>query len=246
MISHRPLTDGNGRRVLITRPEPAATTSGGSLAQAGFHPVLLPLTQTKALDFNRDSADYTAVTVTSANALRHVDALFLAQFHDLPLFAVGEGTAQAAVEAGFNNVIEGGGDAERLAMKLSQNVAPGASLLYLAGRVRQPLFENRVAQLGLTMRVIDVYDTVVLTYQPAELEHILAGPTFSAILLYSGAAAGNLARYADRLAPWLDARTQFFCISARVAANLPFAWRMQAVIASHPDEAGLFQLFERI
>ncbi|RVD11473.1 uroporphyrinogen-III synthase, partial [Mesorhizobium sp. M7A.F.Ca.ET.027.02.1.1] len=36
-------------RVLVTRPEPGASRTAHRLEEAGFQPVLLPLTETKAL-----------------------------------------------------------------------------------------------------------------------------------------------------------------------------------------------------
>ena len=61
-------------------------------------------------------AHYGAVIVTSANALRGIEAhLAGSRLLKLPLFAVGEHTAAAARRAGFDNVIAAEGDAIRLA-----------------------------------------------------------------------------------------------------------------------------------
>ncbi|MBN9252948.1 MAG: uroporphyrinogen-III synthase, partial [Mesorhizobium sp.] len=92
------------RRVLITRPEPGASHTARKLAELGFEPVLLPLSDTIPL-FPEPSAvpsDAAAVAITSANAIRHAAPDLLSALSSLPCHAVGTKTAQAARSAGFS------------------------------------------------------------------------------------------------------------------------------------------------
>ena len=79
----------------------------------GFEPVVVPLFEVVPLAWNADPEQFDAVAMTSANAARHGGA-GLARFTHLPLFAVGEATADAARETGFNDVRVGSGNAEEL------------------------------------------------------------------------------------------------------------------------------------
>ena len=233
-------------RVLVTRPQPAATKTAAKLASKGYAPVLLPLSRTVALSFALPDGAFAALTVTSANAFRHLDMERLKPFLGLPLFAVGQGTAHAARKAGFVHVIDGGGDAVRLAATMQRELPEKARVLYLAGRVRQPVFEDEMKAAKLDMYVVDVYDTEMLPYTTAALLDVLDGAPFAAVMLYSGVAAAGFVEAMREIEPPFDEKTRFLCISARVADRLPPIWRSNALIADHPDEEGLFRLFAKL
>ncbi len=86
------------RRVLVTRPGPQAVRTARRLAELGYEPVILPLTQTVALPVDVASLPdrIDAVAVTSANALRCAPAALLARLAGERCFAVGEKTARQA------------------------------------------------------------------------------------------------------------------------------------------------------
>lgn len=234
------------RRVLVTRPEPAASQTAVRLTEAGFKPVSLPLTRTVALPFSLPEMRFDALTVTSANAFRHLGSEMLQACLDLPLFAVGEGTADAARRAGFLDVTEGGGDAVRLAETIRHALPQDARLLYLAGHVRQPIFEERIKEAGLDMIVREVYDIEMIDYEALQIAHSLGGAVFAAVLLYSGVAAERLIDAMGLITPPFDEQTRFLCISGRVAEKLPAKWRLKALVADHPDENGLFRLLDKV
>lgn len=230
----------------MTRPEVAAARTAQRLADAGFLPVLFPVSRTVALDFDMPVLSFEALAVTSASAFRHITPQRLAPYKTLPLFAVGEGTARAAREAGFAQVIEGGGDAVRLAATMARSLPEGAKVLYLAGRVRQPIFEEHIARAGLDMTVRDVYDARPVDYSSAEIHAIAGKGPFVAVLLYSGLAARIFVETMRKIEPPFDAQTRFLCISGRVADQLLPQWRAQALVADHPDEEGIFRLFSKL
>ncbi|MDH7790404.1 uroporphyrinogen-III synthase [Ochrobactrum sp. AN78] len=235
-----------GGRVLITRPEPSASLTAAKLADLGFSPVSLPVSRTVALEFSIKNQLFDALVVTSANAFRHVPNEQLQPLKTLPLFAVGEGTARAAQEAGFRTVIEGGGDAVRLAAKMAEVLPKGAEVLYLAGRVRQPVFEHQVSKTDLTMIVRDVYGIETIDYSVNEIKTALDKGPFVAVLVYSAVAAKLFVELMQKAGAQFDVKTRFLCISGRVADCLPEEWRAQALIADHPDESGIFRLFSKL
>ncbi len=73
------------KRVLVTRPEPAAAQTAAKLRAAGYEPVLLPLSRTVALSFTVPDEVFDALTITSANAFRHIAPERLLPYRTLPL-----------------------------------------------------------------------------------------------------------------------------------------------------------------
>ena len=74
--------------------------------------------------------EYDALLLTSANALRH-GGTGLEQLQSLPAYAVGNATAAAAREAGFEIAGEGDGGVEGL-----RSIPPEVRLLHLCGEHR--------------------------------------------------------------------------------------------------------------
>ncbi|WP_139974825.1 MULTISPECIES: uroporphyrinogen-III synthase [Brucella/Ochrobactrum group] len=244
-MAERTQTVSQGR-VLVTRPQPACSQTAAELASRGYEPVLLPLSRTVALSFALPDGPFAALTVTSANALHHMKLERLRPFLGLPLFAVGQGTARAARKAGFGQVIDGGGDAVRLAATMRRFLPERSRILYLAGRVRQPVFEDEVRAAQLDMHVADVYDTETVSYSASALLKVLDGAPFVAVMLYSGIAATSFVEAMREIEPPFSERTRFLCISDRVADRLPARWRANALVPNQPDEDGLFRLFAKL
>ena len=99
--------------VLVTRPAPDNEATAQALRQRGFEPLLAPMLSFQALPFQLEQGrEFRGLIITSSNALRAVAASpQLPRLRDLPVFAVGARTAQAARELGFPNVRAAEGDA---------------------------------------------------------------------------------------------------------------------------------------
>ena len=181
------------RRVLVTRPEPGASHTARRLEAAGFVPLLLPLFETQAMFVDSASipGEVGAVAVTSANAIRHAPRELIAAFAPMTCFAVGEKTAEMARAAGFVQVTEGQGDAETLARTIVAASLAGP-IVYLCGRVRRPMFEEKLAAASIAVKAIEVYDTIRVEYAPGAAISALGGSPVDAALLYSGTAAEAL------------------------------------------------------
>src|SRR4051812_25975180 len=103
--------------ILVTRPQPDNAATVAALRARGLEALPAPMLRFEPVAFELDESDAHcgAVIVTSANALRAIEGkAAAAQFSGLPLFAVGERTAQAARDIGFDNVISAEGDASAL------------------------------------------------------------------------------------------------------------------------------------
>jgi uroporphyrinogen-III synthase len=121
--------------ILVTRPQPDNEATCENLRARGFDVLPAPMLRFEPVALPEDSgADYAAVILTSANALRAVGPQLAERgLLGLPLFAVGERTASAARRAGFATVISADGDGADLrdlvvaqARKWAKDQAPAA------------------------------------------------------------------------------------------------------------------------
>ena len=102
--------------ILVTRPQPDNARTTVALRALGYIVLPAPMLRFEPVP-TQDEGDarHGAVIVTSANALRAIEAdPATARLLPLPLFAVGERTAQAARTAGFRDVTVAAGDVAAL------------------------------------------------------------------------------------------------------------------------------------
>ncbi|MGE0501101.1 MAG: uroporphyrinogen-III synthase [Rhizobiaceae bacterium] len=235
-------------RILVTRPEPAATVTAGRLREAGYEPVVLPLSRVMPLIVSTMTADEArgcaAVAVSSANAIRHAPPRLIAALTGKPCFAIGAHSAKVARIAGFDLVRISGGDGEDLARLVGEGTPDGAVVAYLCGRVRKATVERDIASSGRSVIPVETYDAHPIDYSPAELAHMVGNGRIDAVLLYSDRAAlsfatltssGNAsARFAD--IPLLG-------LSAGIGEALPGRC---FTAASEPNEEALFAVLGRV
>lgn len=147
-------------RIWVTRPEPDASALKRALQAQGHDVVIEPLMW---IDF--DGADpieldgAQALIATSRNGVRALvasDEVELAR--TLPLFAVGRGTAQAAKEAGFVDVIEGPARAADLVQVIEGRAeVHGGPLIHLAGETLAHDMAGELRRLGFAVLQPVVY-----------------------------------------------------------------------------------------
>ena len=106
------------KAVLITRPAAEAAITARDVAELGFRPVVAPVLTIENADTPwPDPAAFAALALTSARAVPVVPPAWRAA--DLPVFAVGGGTAAAARAAGFTRVAAADGGVGSLAAMLN-------------------------------------------------------------------------------------------------------------------------------
>lgn len=159
--------------ILITRPEPGASETARRVEALGLTPVLCPVLVVRQVTATLPPAlRISALLVTSGNAVPALPAAYLS----VPLFAVGNATADRARQAGFNHVTSADGDAKALAQHVRDKVDPAAGPLLLAcGRHSGNPLASALRQAGyrVSRRVVYAADPV----------HALATDAFSALHL---------------------------------------------------------------
>ena len=245
-------------RVLVTRPEPGGQRTAERLAGLGHDPVRMPLFETVVTATPDDlppAAEIGGLIATSARSFVMFGqaGVFGTALGDVPVHAVGPATAQAARDAGFLHVDDGGGTAEALAISLIQlrqhdlagQEAMGPKdrrglLVYLAGVPRTPVIETALKAHEPGFRVIDCYRMTEISYSTDILKTDFLSPPPDAVLLYSANAARRLSVLVDaaNLARCLDS-TRFLCLSAAISGELRKTWQDRSIVAGHPDEDSL-------
>lgn len=213
--------------ILVLRPEPGAADTLRRLRERGFKAVAVPLFRVGPLAWEApDPAGFDALLLTSANAVRHGGDQ-LGKLRGLPVHAVGEATAEAARNAGFD--ISSSGDAG--IDRLLGSIEPDLRLLHLCGKDRREPAEARQAI------------TPVAVYQATAIEKPDLGRAKDGIALIhsprAGARLASLTDVADRASITIAA------ISDAAAHAAGEGWKTIEA-AAEPSEEALLALAARL
>lgn len=124
-------------KLIIIRPQPGADATAAMALKMGLSPLVTPCFSVQPLPWTAENpAQYDALFITSANAVRHGGAQ-LEKMNGLPVYAVGAASAEMAKEAGFTVKSVGDGGAGALAKMAAER--GDKKLLWLAGENRSQL-----------------------------------------------------------------------------------------------------------
>jgi uroporphyrinogen-III synthase len=238
--------------ILVTRPRPDGEATAALLRAKGFEVLLAPMLRFEPVAFHDDpDAHYGAVIVTSANALRAIEAkLEGSHLLGLPLFAVGEHTADAARAAGFTKVISANSDAAGLRERILASVKAKAlkktnPLLYLAGADLARDLPSELGERGFTVVTQTTYRMVALSSLPDEARKAFAADGIEAVLHYSRRSARAFIEAVRGAGVEISALSlPQCCLSAGIATVLRDAGAAHVAVASSPDEDALFVALE--
>lgn len=219
-------------QILITRPEPGASTTAARLAAMGHDPLIAPCLAIKPIALNLPQAP-AAIIITSSQAIPALPAAY----HNIPVFCVGDATAGRLRAAGFSSVASAAGDAHDLYNLIIARRLPGTYLLAVGERHGLALAKNlRLAGLTLVRRT--VYTAAPLRSLPGDAAAALNANTVNAALFYSAESVRSFIR----LKPPNTASINALALSPAVASalgGLPWA---QIHVALAPTEADLLAL----
>ncbi len=230
-------------RVVVTRPLADGERTAAALRARGHQVLVAPLLRVEPVA--TDFADgWGGIIITSANA---PGAIVGNRARDklvkLPLFAVGQRSADAARQAGFSNVMSAGGDVRDLVRLIAARRADAPPpLLYLAGEDRAADLVADLVTHGITAEMVVVYRAIAMPFTPALTAALKTGEV-DAVLHFSRRSADNYlagAHQAGIIEPALAAR--HLCLSASIAELFSRAGASRVAIAPRPDEAALLDM----
>ena len=220
--------------VLITRPDPGCTEFADMVRGVlGDVPVVKsPVMRIEEQGDLPCLDDIRALILTSRQGV----AQFVARSacRGLPVYAVGDGTAQAARAAGLNAQSARGDAADLVAFILEQG-APGP-MLHLRGAHAAGDVAGALQSVG-----IDAREAVIYAQTPQELSaealDLLAGKTPVVLPLFSPRSSALLFDQVTPRAPVL-----VLAISDAVAKTVPSGLAMQVQTVGRPDAAAMLEV----
>ena len=230
-------------RILLTRPEHDARRTAATLREMGHEVIVAPLLRIEAAsDADLGAEPCAAIIITSANAARAIASNErYYELRHIPVYAVGERSAETMRIAGFSDVTSADGNVEDLARLVAERMEPGSRLLYLAGAERSADLGRALA--GFTVHTAVIYRAVIVENLPLAAVDALAGG-IDGVLHFSRRTADAYvsAVGAAGVAELALQGPIHFCLSAGVAEPLLRAGATKVRIAARPDEAALIAL----
>ncbi len=230
-------------RVLVTRPQPEGAALAADLAAHGFETIQAPMLEIGPVGGPPpDVAGVQAVVLTSAAAARFAgnnDALLA-----LPVYAVGDATAEAASAADFAEATSADGDATDLGRLVAGACDPAAgAILHLSGRAVAGDLGGILDAAGFTLRRHIVYEARPSEALPEAARSALAAAAIDAVLFFSPRSAATFVTLARRAEVAGGCRHALaLCISAAVAeAAAALDWRA-VECAARPGRAAMADL----
>jgi uroporphyrinogen-III synthase len=223
---------------LITRAQPGALASATAVSELGYVPIVVPAAVISPTHVAISTGGVQALLMTSAAAARNTktDAFVRA----LPVYAVGDATAESAIQAGFENVISAGGDGAALAVLAADRMKPSdGALLHVRGQEVAGDVAGMLSACGFETRFVEVYQTHDHPDFRADICSQLREKS-GIILLHSPAGARRLnaaiANQAIGLAGWTAFGLSLACVMPIENSGFKALFS-----ADRPDEEGLME-----
>ncbi len=233
-------------RLLITRPLEDAQTFALLLRAEGHDPIVAPMMEVR---FHQGPQiplkAYQAILVTSANGVRALAKR--TDKRDIPVYAVGPQTAEAAQNAGFATVRNAEGDAIALADAVTGWTTPDAgALLHAAGAETAGRLRQNLQARGFTVESPVLYDAVPVTSLPEAAVNSLADGTLDGVLLFSPRSAKTFTGLvAESKLDQACARLTAYCISAATVSALGTMAFDHVAVAGEPNQNAMLALLPK-
>ncbi len=236
--------------ILVTRPEPGASRTLAALAASGLAGLSAPLFDVVMTGAPRPTGKFAALIVTSANGAAGLSPALADLAADIPVFAVGDRTAEAMRLAGFTQVASASGDNQALAKLVAASVAPRYRLLLASGEDHKDALPAALTRAGYEIALWTRYKAVSLDELPALARDGLQDGRITSVLHYSRRAAETFTALAVSagLAGTLASLTHYVmsedvaeplaaagCADIRIAAA-PVEEQLLALLAPKPDD----------
>lgn len=213
------------RRVLVLRPEPGASATAAKARDMGLEAIAVPLFTVEPVAWEApDAAKFDGILLTSANAVRHGGEP-LRSLRGLPAYAVGDATAEAARDAGFDIAAAGDAGVDRLLGSIDGEL----ELLHLCG-------EDRRTPSAAKQRI-----TQIVVYRASPIENPDLGDIEGAVALIHSPRAGR--RFAE-VAPARHS-VAIAAISPAAAQAAGECWA-SVETAAEPNDGALLALAARL
>lgn len=228
-------------RVLLTRPRQDGEDTARLLAAQGIEAVIAPLIDISDIPgATVDLAAVQAILVTSANGVRALSRA--TQGRDLPVYTVGDASAQTAADCGFTDVTSAGGDVGALAAVARMKLDPLAgALVHVTGSTVAGDLAAELASFQYVVRRCQLYRAQTVETLPEAARRALNEGGIDAALFYSPRTAAHFAKLVAAAGLEQDCRRLVACcLSTAVAKALTALTFAEIRIAEVPNQNSLF------
>ncbi len=233
--------------VLVTRPEGDGEALRERLEALGVTVSLAPMIEIRPVAGEIDFDGVQALMVTSANALRAVSSIPGSAL-SLPLYAVGDKTAERARDAGFRTIVAGPSDGLDLVALIGRQLDPTkGAILHLAGDVLAIDPAPLLAAQSFAYRKATVYDSIAADRLTDTTQRYLRNGEIDAVILMSPRTTEVFTRLVQSAGLQQQARNlTYICLSPAVAAPLAPLDAGNVIIASRPRMEEVLALVGKI
>lgn len=189
---------------------------------------------------SQNVAQADAVILTSRNA---VEALNKIAPKNIPLFLVGEATAQEVVQYGFTNIVHCAPNVADLTRYIEANRQDIRKICYLRGVYVSFDLEVWAHNLGVGYAGFEVYNSAAVIAFPPFFEQAMQDCEGGAVVFFSKRAAANFIMLAQKSGFMHRISTiKALCISNSVLESVEHDFKMRAYAAPCPDLASMARL----
>ncbi|MCS6878265.1 MAG: uroporphyrinogen-III synthase [Geminicoccaceae bacterium] len=224
-------------RILLTRPRQQSLATARLLHSKGHRVLIDPMLTLRHVPHEPISGEgVAAVVLTSANALPGLDE----PLRRLPVFAVGQATAQAALAAGCTDVVAGSGEGIELAELVRARIPPSAGIvLHVCGEEVRDGLQRALETAGYRYERLVVYRAEPATRLAPRTIEALQRRELDAVLFYSPRTARTFAELVEREGLVEQLRhTSAVCLSEAIAEEIRrLPWRSIEVAARRDQSA---------
>jgi len=232
-------------RFLVTRPEPDCRRTADRLRSMGQEADEAPVLRNVPCPPDRfDLEEVAALALSSRWAVSVLrDHAQIASLQRLPVFTVGDATANTCREAGFSEVHSAAGDVAalaRLILDSRDRLSPG-HVLYPAAADRAGNLEGLLAAGGLACRPVAIYRMEPAQSLPDTALDALRAGAYDGVLIYSRRSAQAFLSLIKAQLPGHEfSGMRAYALSPQAAEPISSGFTVQ--VAAAPNEQALFDL----
>ena len=234
-------------RYLITRPRQDAIDMASLFEDLGHQTVLSPVMQVNCLHPTLPHAAFLhGLVITSRNALRCLEKITdLQDYHHLPLFAVGDNSAQQARDCGFTKITQGAGRARDLVpvIKAAFVGTQRPQIYHPTGTKKAFDLAPKLAQTGIKLVEQIIYETSPANnFTPDAIDAITSNKLDGVILMSPQSAKYFHALVRQNQLEAKMSEISCLCLSTNVADALEQMPSKSKLIAREANLQGILDL----
>lgn len=237
----------NSSFILVTRPEEDSKIYSDELRSQGWNPFSESMLKIMPKDFQAPALKkYQALVLTSAHAARIFPVSLEAI--DLPVYTVGEQTAQAARARGYRQVIAAEGSGLDLANLLRQSIQDkDLPLLHLRGEDVALSLDDILEPSGIVIESLIVYKAQAAEKFSSKLLKLIDDQQIQAVTFFSRRTALIFIKLVQESGRQNQLKAiKALCLSDAVLECVRSCDWAQTCVADTPDRGGMTALIARV